>query len=210
MSSFKNPKGVFIPVALLAVLVAGAFFVFGLTDTAPVQAAPLKGAIFTTTPGGIIVNENVRYVAKKDVYLDGGPRNAKASSTGLDDGLYVFQVTNPSGAMLLSEDASECRVVRVAGGVFTELVDIVPPNATFTVTGAHTIADVGSDFDDGCHINDVADADGVTGSDGQHDINTDDDGPSTDDIVVQLMPFADTPNSGGVYKALGYTRRPLP
>ena len=36
-------------------------------------AAQLSGAIFTTTVDGAIVNENVHYEAKVDVYLDGGP-----------------------------------------------------------------------------------------------------------------------------------------
>ena len=36
-------------------------------------APPLPGAIFTTTVDGSIVNENVHYEAKEDVYLDGGP-----------------------------------------------------------------------------------------------------------------------------------------
>jgi len=40
MSSFKNHKGVFIPVALLAPLVAGAFFAFGLTDVAQTKPHP--------------------------------------------------------------------------------------------------------------------------------------------------------------------------
>ncbi|WP_239670831.1 hypothetical protein [Vibrio variabilis] len=35
--------------------------------------AKLDGAIFTTTPGGEIVNENVRYESKLEVFLDGGP-----------------------------------------------------------------------------------------------------------------------------------------
>ncbi len=40
----------------------------------PVQVlARSPGAIFTTTEDGAIVNENVRYGAKEDVYLDGGP-----------------------------------------------------------------------------------------------------------------------------------------
>lgn len=40
MSSFKNHKGVFIPVALLAPLVVGAFFAFGLTDVAQARPHP--------------------------------------------------------------------------------------------------------------------------------------------------------------------------
>lgn len=35
--------------------------------------AKFDGAIFTTTPGGEIVNENVRYESKLEVFLDGGP-----------------------------------------------------------------------------------------------------------------------------------------
>lgn len=35
--------------------------------------ARLDGAIFTTTPAGDIVNENVRYESKQEVFLDGGP-----------------------------------------------------------------------------------------------------------------------------------------
>ena len=41
------------------------------------------GAIFTTTPDGGIVNENVHYTAKKEVYLDGGPPpHAPAGAAG--------------------------------------------------------------------------------------------------------------------------------
>ena len=50
-------------------------------------AARLSGAIFTTTPDGGIVNENVRYQSKLEVYLDGGPPpNAPAGAAGLPDG----------------------------------------------------------------------------------------------------------------------------
>ena len=44
-----------------------------LTVGTGVLAAQLSGAIFTTTVDGDIVNENVHYEAKEDVYLDGGP-----------------------------------------------------------------------------------------------------------------------------------------
>ena len=46
-----------------------------LTGIAAITSAapPLSGAIFTTTVDGSIVNENVRYEKKEDVYLDGGP-----------------------------------------------------------------------------------------------------------------------------------------
>ncbi len=64
-------------VAAMAVLVASSVVI----------AAALAGAIFTTTPDGSIVNENVRYEDKRDVYLDGGPPpNAPATAAGLPDG----------------------------------------------------------------------------------------------------------------------------
>jgi hypothetical protein len=158
-----------------------------------VQAAPLSGAIFTTTPNGGIVNENVRYNAKIEVYLDGGPGpNAPQTAAGLPDGDYVFQVTDPSGKVLLSEDMSKCRVFRVASGVIVALRDL-----TLTNSGAiSSIVDhTGTDT---CHVKNSPD--GAAGTSGKHDTNTDiDHGPPA--IVVQLMPFFDTPNPGGVYKA---------
>ncbi len=45
----------------------------GLMVVMVVQAAGPTGAIFTTTPDGTVVNENVRYTQKIEVYLDGGP-----------------------------------------------------------------------------------------------------------------------------------------
>src|SRR4051812_29981340 len=75
--------------------------------TASAQAAPpLSGAIFTTFPDGSIVNANVQYTSKCQVYLDGGPGpNAPAGAAGLPAGDYYFQVTDPSGKKLLSTDS---------------------------------------------------------------------------------------------------------
>ena len=44
-------------------------------DLDQVHAGGGSGAIFTTTPDGSIVNENVHYDFKREVYLDGGPPN---------------------------------------------------------------------------------------------------------------------------------------
>ncbi|MDP9264436.1 MAG: hypothetical protein M3O85_08975 [Acidobacteriota bacterium] len=77
------------------------------------MAAGFFGAIFTTTQGGTTVNGNV-YENKEDVYLNGGPQNLHAN--GLPDGDYYFQVTDPSGATLLSTDPAVCRQVTVVGG----------------------------------------------------------------------------------------------
>jgi hypothetical protein len=159
----------------------------------PVSAAAPSGAIFTTTPDGSIVNENVRYESKLEVYLDGGPGpNAPQDAAGLDDGFYVFQVTDPSGWVLLSMDPAKCRIVEVADGVITRLVN----PTELSLSDGYTDQD-GNEIP-ACHIQD--DPDGAAGASGRHDTNTDADyGPPA--IVVQLMPFLDTPNPGGVYKA---------
>ncbi|GAB3435723.1 hypothetical protein GCM10027517_05160 [Phycicoccus ginsengisoli] len=128
------------------------------------SAAPgggqISGAIFTTDVSGVPVNLN-HYAAKQDVYLNGGPGiNAPINAAGLPAGTYTFQVTNPNGRVLLSEDARACRQFSVdASGVITALVAVAgcTPHAT-----------------------------GTSGDD-----------PG---ITVQLYPYADTPNPGGVYK----------
>jgi hypothetical protein len=81
-----------------------------------------SGAIFTTLSTGAEVNLN-QFNSKEDVWLDGGPGpGAPATAAGLDDGTYVFQVTDPSGAALLSTDAAKCRQVVASGGFFTSVV----------------------------------------------------------------------------------------
>ncbi|TDD73069.1 hypothetical protein E1262_00855 [Jiangella aurantiaca] len=103
---------------------------------AAVLAAPVatahapSGAIFTTLPDGSEVNFNI-YDSKDDVYLDGGPGiGAPQDAAGLDDGTYVFQVTDPSGKVLLSQDPARCRQFTVAGGVITGVVDTDCEHAT--------------------------------------------------------------------------------
>ena len=70
---------------------------FMLAIALVVQAAPpLSGAIFTTTVDGTIVNENVRYDAKEDVYLDGGPGpNAPPTAAGLPEGETFEKLYHP-------------------------------------------------------------------------------------------------------------------
>jgi len=157
--------------------------------------SPLAGAIFTTTPDGGIVNENVHYQQKIEVYLDGGPPvNAPQGAAGLPDGDYYFQVTDPSGKVLLSEDPAKCRKIHVEDGVIEALLNI---GETYNPPGP------GGPFP--CHIQDPPAPPDPAGPDDagtseSHDTNTDKDhGPPA--IVVQLMPFFDTPNPGGVYKA---------
>jgi len=87
-----------------------------LAATLP-AAAFSGGAIYTTNKFGNQVNGN-QYSKKTDVYLTGGPAaNSGCSSGGLEDGMYYFQVTNPSGSVLLSSDYIEERKVLVSGGI---------------------------------------------------------------------------------------------
>jgi hypothetical protein len=129
-----------------------------LASTTLVNAHAPSGAIFTTLSDGSEVNVN-QYPSKEDVYLDGGPGiGAPATAAGLDDGTYVFQVTDPSGRNLLSTDAAACRQFTVSGGVIASTEPSACPHRT--------------------------------GIDVDHAATT-----------VQLMPYLDTPNPGGVYKA---------
>jgi hypothetical protein len=85
----------------------------------PAAASAPSGAIFTTVADGSEVNFNI-YPSKDAVYLDGGPGpGAPQTAAGLDDGSYVFQVTDPSGKTLLSTDAAECRQFTVSDGIIT-------------------------------------------------------------------------------------------
>lgn len=120
---------------------------------------PVTGAIFTTLVDGSEVNFNI-YSSKADVYLDGGPGpGAPQLAAGLPDGTYVFQVTDPSGKVLLSTDAAGCRQFIVSGGIITAV----------TSTPAGCAHGTGTDIDHGA-------------------------------VTVQLIPYLDTPNNGGVYK----------
>jgi hypothetical protein len=133
---------------------AGAFVsVLVLCLSSAAIAAP-SGAIFTTVEDGSEVNFN-QYPSKEAVYLDGGPGpGAPQEAAGLDDGRYVFQVTDPSGKTLLSTDPAGNRQFDVVDGIIVNVV------------GTHL---TGLDIDHGA-------------------------------LTVQLMPYNDTPNNGGVYK----------
>src|SRR5262252_8001236 len=120
----------------------------------------LSGAIFTTTADGTRVDANI-YAAKTDVYLDGGPGpNAPNKAAALPNGDYYFQVTDPSGKTLLSQDDVTCRRIHFQDGQITEVFR--GPSGCMHASG--------SDQNDG-------------------------------GLTVQLMPYADTPNNGGEYKA---------
>jgi hypothetical protein len=159
-SFLRRKPRVSIALVLIAVAVAAAT---GFAGARAGGSAP-SGAIFTTLPDGSEVNFNI-YSSKELVYLDGGPGpGAPQTAAGLDDGIYVFQVTDPSGKTLLSTDPAGCRRFTVSGGIITA---VVPAG--------------------GCEH--------PTGLDVDHGAAT-----------VKLMPYLDTPNNGGVYKAWATTQ----
>jgi hypothetical protein len=77
------------------------------------RAGAVSGAVYTTIKDGTAVNHNI-YGSTEDVYISGGPQNTNAS--GLTDGTYYFQVTDPSGKTLLSTDNAVCRKLNVVNG----------------------------------------------------------------------------------------------
>lgn len=114
-------------IGVIATVAASACF------AAAAKANPPSGAIFTTVANGSEVNYNI-YPSKDAVYLDGGPGpGAPQTAAGLDDGTYVFQVTNPSGKTLLSQDPAICRQFTVENGIITGIVAV--PGCTPHVTG---------------------------------------------------------------------------
>ena len=138
-------------------------------------AGPLPGAIFTTLEDGSRVNANI-YKKMEDVYLDGGPgQNAPPGSAALPEGWYYFQVTDPSGKVLLSTDPVKCRMFHVnSDGVIDDV------NETSTIWKKVR----GKLQETDCFHN--------TGIDIDH--------AELGAITVQLMPYDRTPNKGGVYK----------
>jgi hypothetical protein len=104
----------------LSVLAVALAVVVVLAPASIAQAGP-SGAIFTTDEFGTFVNGNV-YEDGGQVYLNGGPRpNAPCTAAGLSTGDYVFQVTDPSGAVLLSTfDDVDDRWVHVENGVIDD------------------------------------------------------------------------------------------
>ncbi|MGY0615696.1 hypothetical protein [Vibrio sp. FJH11] len=180
--------------------------------------ARLDGAIFTTTPLGDIVNENVRYESKEEVFLDGGPGpNAPRTAAALPAGLYYFQVTDPSGKCLLSSVPGSADT---NGGTCFEDVKLKGKNAkNADAFYAEPLACRLFYFDgeDGVtFINDfvtITQEVRVRGKmvpesveiECSHQLGSEylDINPAEmpDGETIQLFPFANTPNSGGVYKA---------
>lgn len=106
-----------------------ALFLWLALGAALLYAHAISGAIYTSKNDGTQVNGNL-YPTKADVYLNGGPPpNAPCTSGGMNDGDYYFQVTDPSGATLLSSDDISNRKFRVSGGLITENLGAPAPHA---------------------------------------------------------------------------------
>ena len=189
--------------------------------TAPALAR-LDGAIFTTTPDGGIVNENVHYESKPEVFLDGGPGpQAPSTAAALPEGLYYFQVTDPSGKCLLSSmpdsadskggtcegdqkvkgpktsgfkaEPLDCRLFEFDGhGAVSFLNDVVMiPNPA---KGKNALDTPYVEYECTHYLgSEYLEAMGL-------------DTTTPDGETVGLFPYADTPNPGGVYKAWVSTR----
>jgi len=150
------------------------FLCLAVFGRAPAVSA---AAIQSSVCDGSKVNANL-YDDPREVYLSGGPQfPACGNVAGFADGTYYFQVTDPSGKTLLSSDPLNCRVVTVSGGV---------------ITGYTPDASCPAGSNDPC---------GPVPSNGPHNAGTgvcSADFPSQ--ISVQMWPFTQTPNHGGVYK----------
>ncbi len=166
--------------------VAGLTALLGLVVLSAILATPafanLTGAVWTTTADGMKVDANL-YDQKCPgnnpcvspplvPFLSGGP-NFTSPSRWVPDGDYYFQVTDPSGKVLLSTDSVACRrfeVLTVAGKktvIYPDTHDQGNPDEPEEANPAPHI-----------YCNDA--------------IN--------DLITIALCPFLDTPNNGGVYK----------
>ncbi|GAA4861958.1 hypothetical protein [Luteimonas vadosa] len=109
MNSYPGPR---LGAALLVFLAA-------TLATSPASAHAINGAIYTSTFDHTEVNAN-QYATKDAVYLNGGPSNSGCKGGSLDDGIYHFQVTNPSGSVLLSTGSTIWeRTMEVSGGVIS-------------------------------------------------------------------------------------------
>src|SRR2546425_4929823 len=109
-------------------------------------AASNPGAIWTSLSTGAKVNANI-YEHKTDVYLNGGPQNCGGGG-GLPEGEYYFQVTDPSGATLLSSDAIKFRQVHVNANAVISGVSGAGNHATGTGTCNGALSVQLSPYDD--------------------------------------------------------------
>ena len=88
---------------------------FGLVFCSLPALAQLPGVVTTTTESGVV---QTVFASKSDVFFTAGPTATPCAATQfVNDGQYYFQVTDLSGANLLSSDPVSERLVTVHGGV---------------------------------------------------------------------------------------------
>jgi len=134
----------------------------------------LSGAIFTTISDGSEVNFNI-YASKDLVYLNGGPPVGGTGAAGLPGpGSTVFGV-QISGVYVFQVTAPPA-----SGGKATLLSTDAAQCRVFQVNSNGVIT-------------------GLAGSCQTHDASNTN--TNTGGVTVQLIPFNDTPNNGGEYKA---------
>jgi hypothetical protein len=155
--------------------------VFAVAVSVPANATP--PAAFTTFdtsklgcldgahPNGIDCNN---YAAKEDVYINGGPNGL----SGLANGSYYFVVLVPG--------FQNGGFIDGAGGNLSDVTASLD-NKSGTITGAGGGDDVSNRT--------FTVSGGVVSYSGTHALGTDPKGHS----VIQLMPYDDTTNMGGVY-----------
>lgn len=117
------------------------------------------------------------YASKDGVYMSGGPASGNSA---LSDGTYFFAVLNPGGQNVLTGTAGQMDFVRSGTPALPRLSSDARDCRTFGVSGGVVTYDnttYGS-----CS---APHATGVT--------------PYSAKFVVQLMPYDDTQNNGGVY-----------
>jgi hypothetical protein len=117
----------------LSWLVVAGLTAAALAGPATAPALALTGAVYTSNIDGSIINENVGYATKQDVYLTGGPCNG---GSHLAAGDYYYEITSPNG-VLLSSDAIGLRKVTVADDFIQSSTGHVthPVNCDPLVTG---------------------------------------------------------------------------
>lgn len=104
-------------------------------------AAPFGGAVYTTDSAGAAVNENI-FNGAGSVYINGGPNNSNSSGLPANE-VFYFEVTDPSGRVLLSRDAAACRQVetdangRISGVVSDDAECLTPAHAEGTADSAN-------------------------------------------------------------------------
>lgn len=167
----------------------------------------VSGAVYTSTEDRTIVNAN-QYDTKPEVFFNGGPSdpdNPKDAALlqppdaeSMAEWFWIFQVTNPSASDLLSEDPWYCRVVAVKNGRFHRVPTTAEVVSYFNLDAtAVTVWYLGGSGGNKWQYATVAD-----GGDCAHYFGGPfNQGTDEENVAVQLYPYLDTPNNGGVYKA---------